>query len=217
MDVDELMKLERPFTDEEQEFMEQQVLGLAKQLQSEIEKITKDLDPADPVVARLRAAPAKARQSIEKAIDVRADVLAAEDASIARQKAAAVYTWERLPAYEWNNRFAQVIGRLLTVLPKRLFIHAHLLAGQAALISNCIALGHRDTAPGEVVPKEELRAYRFIGLHGVEVAIEQLDELAKQTALGRSDVERGRDLLGKILRQFEWDLAEIDGEMPVMH
>jgi hypothetical protein len=90
MDVEELLKLKRPLTDEEAAYIEEQVLLLAKELQAEVAKITKHLDPSDPDVAKLRAAPAKIIGGIEAAINVPSGN-AAEDASIARQKAEAVY------------------------------------------------------------------------------------------------------------------------------
>lgn len=212
MDVNELLKLTRPLTDEEAAFMEEEVLKLARQLNSEVKQITAHLDPNDPTVATLRAKTENVVRNIELARDADAQHQADDDASIARQKAAAIYEWERLPAYEWNNRFARIVGRLLAQLPKRQFSHAHNLAAQAMVMSICICCSHREMPPGEVVSREELRAYRVIGRQAASSALEQLDKLSQETRLGRSDIAQGRELLQKLEQQFDWDLRELDSE-----
>ena len=78
MNVDELMNLDRPLTDEEMAFMEQEVLKLARQLKTEVANITSDLDPSDPVVARLREGPTSVERSIEAAIECRSESIISE-------------------------------------------------------------------------------------------------------------------------------------------
>lgn len=56
-----------------------------------------------------------------------------------------------------------------------------------------------------------MRAYLFIGQHGAERALEMFDELGKETALGRSEIARGRELLQNIRAQFQRDLSALDG------
>lgn len=210
MDVDELMNLKRPLTDEETAFLEQNLLSLTRELGVEIRKLTANLDPADPVVAKLRDAPARITRNVESAIECRAAEKASHADEKKRGKADVVYSWEKLPVYAWNNELARVIGRLLVELPRRLHAPLHNLAGQATLISTCIALGHRDTAPGEVVPKEELRAYRTIGYHATFTTMELLEELSRVTRNGRRDIAQGMSLVGRIRDQFEADLAQLD-------
>jgi hypothetical protein len=210
MNVEELLKLERPLTNAEMVFVENEVLKLAEQLKTTVAEVTKDLDPNDPDVITLHQKTASIAHNIRLAKSVDEDQRADDDASIARQKADAVYGWEQLPAYEWNNRFARVIGRLLAVLPKRQFIYAHQLAAQSTVMSMCIAMGHRELPPGEALSKEEVRAYRLIGYQACETAAGQLDELSRQTRLGASDIAQGRELLQKLRDQFEWELREMD-------
>ena len=222
MDVDELMKLKRPLTSEEMAFMEEKLLELTRELGSEIAKITKDLDPNDPDVAKLLAAPGKIRHNIESAIECRAEEAVHESRRDRRRRMRAaakgepeiVYGWEKLPVYAWINEFARVVGRLLATLPRRLHIQAHNLAGQATLISNCIALGHLDCPPGEVAPKEELRASRKIAYHATFTVMDILEELSRTTKSGRSDVAHGMELIGKIRTHFENALAELDADAP---
>ena len=211
MDVNELMELERPLTDEEMAFMEEKLLELTRELGSEIARITKDLDPNDPDVAKLRAGPAKIRHHLESAIECRAEEVVG---AAPERDSEIVYTWEKLPVYAWVNEFARVVGRLLATLPRRLHIHAHQLAGQATLISNCIALGHRDCPPGETAPREELRAFRLIGWQATVTVMKPLEELSRITKLGRSDVAHGMALIGKIRTHFEEALAELDEAAP---
>lgn len=209
MDVNELLQLDRPLTDEKTAFMEEQVLQTAKQLHSKLKELTKE--HADkPEVQKLLMHSKNTVDNIELAIGPDPAQLAEDDASIARQRAAAVYSWEKLPAYEWNNRFARVIGRLLAQLPKRHHVYGHNLAAQAGIISNCIAMGHRDLAPGETVTVEEVRAYRFIGRQACDTAKQILAELSQQTRLGRHDIAHGLELLEKLEAQLEWDLRELD-------
>jgi hypothetical protein len=121
-----------------------------------------------------------------------------------------LYEWEKLPVYAWNNELARVIGHLLASMPKRLHMYAHNLAGQATLISNCIAMGHRQPDPGEIMPVQELRAYRFIGYHATFTVMEMLEELSGLTTYSTADVAHGAALIGKIRQQFEIDLKELD-------
>lgn len=216
MNVDELMKLERPLTDDEAAFMEEEVLKLAKALTDEVANLTRDLDPDDPVVAKLRESPRTIIENIEAAIELREEDDSHERTRIRwleRAKAAAedpIYDWEKLPVYAWNNQFARVIGMLLAVMPKRLHIHAHNLAGQATLISCCIAMGHRQTEPGEVVPPEELRAYRLIGWRATFTVMEILEDLSRETKYSAQDIAEGMELIGKIREQFAVDLGDVD-------
>ena len=217
MDVDELMNLKRPLTDEEMEFLEQKLLSRARELDAEIQKLTKDLDADDPVVAKLRAAPAKITRGVESAIECRVAVAEIETSASRdsahkneNREAEVLYDWEKLPVFAWNNEFARVIGRLLVRLPRRLHVRIHNLAGQATLISNCIALGHRDPAPGEVIPREELRAYRVIGYHATFTTMELLEEISGLTSSARNDLAQGMSLVGRIRDQFEADMAELD-------
>ena len=69
MNVDELMALERPLTDEEMAFMEQEVLKLAKALQAEVARITADIEPGhEDLVDRLRGAASRTVENIDAAI-----------------------------------------------------------------------------------------------------------------------------------------------------
>jgi hypothetical protein len=217
VDVNELMNLKRQLTDDEMDFIEQQLLSRARELDAEIQKLTKDLDADDPDVAKLRAAPAKITRGVESAIECRVAAVEIETSTwrkLAHKKdppeAEVLYDWEKLPVYAWNNEFARVIGRLLMQLPRRLHVRIHNLAGQATLISNCIALGHRDAAPGEVISKDELRAYRVIGYHATFTTMELLEEISGLTRSARSDLAHGMSLVGRIRKQFEADLAELD-------
>jgi hypothetical protein len=192
-------------TNEEFAAKEAEVSRLAHQLVAEVEKICQQLDPADPEVVKLRATAAAVPRYIDAARE-----LSDDEPSLGHKRKGhdePIYSWETLPVYGWTNEFARVIGRLLAVLPKRHYIFAHNLAGVAHLISNCIACGHRDTAPGEVVPLEELRAYRTIGHHATFTAMRMLEDLAAVTKLGSADIARGKTLVGQIRHQFEIDVA----------
>lgn len=203
MDVNELLKLKRPLTDEEAAFLEQEVLNVARELQGHIDTIAARMDPEDPDATRLKAAAPNIVRNIEKALSVDAEIIASDDAAMARQNAAAIYSWEKLPVYEWNSRFGRVVGRLLSQLPKRWYIHAHLLAAQATVISHAICMFYRELPPGEVVPPAELEAWRTIACQAARTALERLDELSSLTALGRSEVAHGRDLMRKVRHHFE--------------
>jgi hypothetical protein len=196
-------------TNEELLAQEAEVSRLAHQLVAEVEKICQELDPDDPEVMKLRATAAAVPRNIDAARELRDD----DDPSLDRIRNAckeAIYSWELLPVYEWTNEFARVIGRLLAVLPKRHYIFVHNLAGVAHLISNCIACGHRDPEPGEVIPLEERRAYRTIGHHATFSAMKLLEDLAAVTKLGSADIARGKSLIGQIRHQFEIDVATCD-------
>jgi hypothetical protein len=210
MDVNELMNLNRPLTNEEAAFLEQEVLKLAHELDGEISKITRDLDPNDPEIARLIAAPRNIKEAIAAATACGEDKRTIWEQKHATKPSDTPFTWEQLPVYARNNEFARVIGRLLVVLPRRLHIYAHNLAGQATLISNCIAMGHRDMPPHESTPKEELRAYRNIGYHATFTIMDMLEDLSKESKLGRSEVTEAMSLIGKIRDQFETSLRELD-------
>ena len=212
MNVNDLLKLKRPLTDEESDFLEQETLALANQLKDEVEQLTKDMDPDDPVVAHLRAHTANVGLNLEQAIECSREEKVVKDyaRANAKERGAVDYTWEKLPVYAWNNEFARVIGRLLCTIHKRYHIHLHNLAGQAMLMSNCIALGHRDLAPGETVSREELRAYRFIACFAAERTLEMLDDLSKATGYSACDVAHAKTLLRRMRDQFEKDVREID-------
>ncbi|HUP88328.1 MAG TPA: hypothetical protein VM100_03215 [Longimicrobiales bacterium] len=210
MNVKELLRLKRPLTSAEMVVVEDEVLKLTEQLKSNVAEITKDLDPNDPDVVALKQHVAKAEHNVKLTKAVDDEQRAADDASIARQKAEAVYAWEQLPAYEWNNRFARCVGRLLAVLPKRQFIFAHQLAAQATVISNCIAMAHRELEPGRTITKEEVQAYLLIGHQACAGALTHLDELSRLTRLGASDIANGRELMQKVHDQFAWELRETD-------
>ncbi|MGQ0562644.1 MAG: hypothetical protein ACT443_12315 [Gemmatimonadota bacterium] len=216
MDANELLALKRPLTDEEMAVVEQELLSLAQQLGTEISKITRNLDPNDPLIAKLRAAPAKITHNIEQAIECRAEEaeIKAYCEKLRPRKGDVVYSWEKLPVYAWTNELARVIGRLLASLPGRFHIYVHNLGGQAMLLSNCVALGHREVPPGETVSKEELRAYRFIGCHTTSQAMDTLRELSAKTRKSKNDVAHGMSLVGKIRAHFEEAVAELDGAVP---
>ena len=128
-----------------------------------------------------------------------------------------IYAWERRSEYAWNNEFARNIGRLLAMLPKRYHILLHNLAGQATLISNCIAMGNRDPDPGECVPPAELHAYRFIGWHATTAVDRILADLSRTTSLGKQEVARCKALMEKIRHEFEVGLHELDAAAPLDH
>jgi hypothetical protein len=198
-------------TNEELRAQEAEVSRLAHELVAEVERVCQQLDPSDPEVIKLRANADAVVRNIEAARDLGDD----DDDEryldrIRNSHKEVIYSWEMLPVYEWTNEFARVIGRLLAILPKRHYIFAHNLAGAAHLISNCIACGHRDPAPGEVIPLEELRAYRTIGHHATFTAMKMLEDLAAVTKLCAADIARGRSLVGRIRQQFEIDLAACD-------
>jgi hypothetical protein len=128
-----------------------------------------------------------------------------------------IYSWERRPEYAWNNEFARIIGRLLTILPRRYHIFAHNLAGQATLISHCIAMAHRDTAPGIVVPPAELEAYRFIGCHTTTTVEGLLDDLSAATKLAKQEIAQGKSLMQRIREQFEICVDGAESTSQVRH
>jgi hypothetical protein len=69
MNADEIMALERPLTDEETAFLEQEVLKLAKALQAEVARITADIEPGhEDLVERLRNAAGRTVENIDAAI-----------------------------------------------------------------------------------------------------------------------------------------------------
>ena len=194
--------------------MENEVSKLAHELQAEVEKICAKLDADDPLVVKLRNAAANTSRGIDEARELRIDY---PPPGRSRRQLDPIYSWEKLPMYDWINEFARIIGRLLAVLPKRHYIYAHNLAGQATLISNCIAGGHRDSAPGEVIPPEELRAYLFIGYQATFTTAQLLEDLAAVTKLGSAERARGAALIGQIRQQFEIDLASSGGAVEAIH
>ncbi len=191
---------------------EQHVLELARELQAHVERITKDLDPNDPVVANLRAKPAAVIRHIEQAIECgEADkVCRAYVEKHGGTQKDRIYSWEHLPVYAWVNEFARVIGRLLASMHKRYYVHVHNIAGEAMLLSKCIAMGHREPAPGEVISVEELRAYRLIGYHSARHTLNLLEDLSKATGYAASGVAHGKKLVRQIRDQFQADLDELE-------
>jgi hypothetical protein len=74
MNVDELMKLDRPLTDEEADFMEQQVLLLAKELQRMMGELSLEVEKKDPkLAAEMRRPPARMVQAIQNAMEIPRD------------------------------------------------------------------------------------------------------------------------------------------------
>ena len=128
-----------------------------------------------------------------------------------------IYAWEKRPEYAWNNEFARMIGRLLAMLPERCHIFLHNLAGQATLISNCIAMGNRETAPGECVSPAELHAYRFIGWHATTTVERLLDDLSRATLMGQQEVAQGKALMERIRHEFETGLHELGPAAQLNH
>lgn len=202
-------------TDEEMREMEEELSRTAHALQAEVEMLCKDLDHEDPDVKKLLNAVANVSLNIDAARE-----LGQPDPILEKMRARhgdPKYTWENLPVYAWNNEFARVIGRLMAVLPKRLHVHTHNLAAQATLISNCIAMGHRDTAPGEVVPIEELRAFRTIGYQATFTAEQILNDLVDVTKAGAIDIKQGITLIQKMRLQFETDVNEVAERPQLVH
>ena len=69
MNVEELLAADRKLTDEETAFLEQEVLKLAKQLQSMVTEITAEVGPEDQdLVDQLRGAAGRTVANIEEAI-----------------------------------------------------------------------------------------------------------------------------------------------------
>jgi hypothetical protein len=213
MDLDELLNHARTLAGQES-CSEDDVAKVAQELQDEVARITQHLDPNDPDVVALRARAADIIHNIELALAADAEQRAFDDASIARQKAAAVYAWEKLPVYEWNNRFARVIGRLLSQVPKRHLIHVHNLAGQATVMSICISMTHPDMPPEEMPSLEQRHAYATIGRQASKTAGELLQMLAVKSGSTRTDALHGIDLVRKIEQQFAADVCELENGTP---
>jgi hypothetical protein len=219
MDLKKLLNRVTTLTNPDNPGSEEELRNVVQQLKSEVDRVTRDLDPNDPAVVKLRGSTAKMVHNIEMALAVDEEQRAADDASIARQKAAAIYKWELLPVYEWNNRFARVVGRLLSQVPKRHLIHVHNLAAQANVMSMCITLTHPDMPPEEMMSVEQRHAYAMIGAQSSKTALETLEMLAVKAGSARSDVLHGLELVTKIQPQFEadkWELEEGSGAQPAL-
>jgi hypothetical protein len=69
MNVDELLALDRPLTREEELFLQEELLKLARELQSEVGKIADQTGPEhQEMVERLRGAAGRTLENIEAAI-----------------------------------------------------------------------------------------------------------------------------------------------------
>ena len=202
-------------TDKEMLANEAELARLAHELESEVATLCKDLDHEDPDVKNLLSAVASVSRNIDAARELSEPDPILE--KMRTRQGEPIYTWEHLPVYAWNNELARVIGRMLAVLPKRSSVHIHNLAAQATLMSNCIAMGHRDLPPGEVAAAEELRAYRMIGYQATFTVEEILKDISSVTKQCKSDIAQGLSLVDKIRQHFETALGEVDTTPQVVH
>lgn len=122
-----------------------------------------------------------------------------------------IYSWERLPIYEFTNQFARLLGRLLVSLPTRFHVQIHNLIGQAVAMANAIPGGHRDIEPGaDPVPVEERRAWLMIGYTATVTARDLLTELGRVATRARPDVAIGLKLLSQIESGFQDGLDSLE-------
>ena len=194
----------------------QDVLRLAKQLHDHIAELTKDLDQNDPAVVAALEHASNTVRNVEAAIECEEEdkVLHAYAERHRPAPDERAYSWEKLPMYEWNNELSRVLGRLFASIHKRYYIHLHMLTADTMMMSNCIALGHADMPEGEETPREQLRAYRFIGYEAACRTLGNFEELSRVTGYGASDVAHGKTLVRRIRDAFHASLNELDGVAP---
>jgi hypothetical protein len=71
MNVEELLKLERPLTDEEAAFMEDELLKLTRELHTEVMKICEKVEPQSAFLAnKLKQAAVRTLENVEAAVAV---------------------------------------------------------------------------------------------------------------------------------------------------
>jgi hypothetical protein len=122
-----------------------------------------------------------------------------------------IYSWERLPVYQFTNQLARVVGRLLVSVPPRLHVKIHTLIGQTVIMSNAIPGAHREVVPGDrPVTVEERRAWLIIGFTACGQAGDLLADLGKSWVHVRSDVGEALKLLSKIQSHFHDTLESLD-------
>lgn len=125
-----------------------------------------------------------------------------------------LYSWERLEVYALTNQLARALGYLLAALPSRNHVHVHNLIGQTVVMSQAVAGGNQDVAPGQTVSLEQRRAWLTIGETAAQCARDLLIDLAHTSKRCRREMEDSLALIDAIEKEFRSSLSLLELTAP---